>query len=143
MTIPLVVPVLFSIEIIILGAIFYIIAPVLIPIVMGFRCGLSMPRISTGESTLVGIGVAVAVTFLNLGWAKLTLPNGLWYLTFGAIPVFLVAGILAPRLICARINRTRGERHPPEDHRTSNRQRDLLIAGLSSVVLIGLSYCAV
>lgn len=129
-------PIYLGAGIIIFEMICYVLAPVLIPIIIGFRSGRSMLRITSRESTFVGIGVAVAMTFFSLVWAKLMISNGLWLIAFGAIPIVLIVAGLAPRLICPRIDQIRGKRHPTDYRRTSDWQTDLAIAGLSSVLLM-------
>ena len=87
-------------------------------------CGLGMLRISTLESTWIGVTVGVATACVNLGWAKLMVSilkwtavlGGIpWVLMLGAIPVFLLLGILATGLLCGRLDRMRGECDPPYD----------------------------
>ena len=111
-------------DVIILGAIAYIVAPVLMPVAAGYLCGLGMLRISTLGSTWVGVTVGVATACVNLGWAKLMVSilkwtavlGGIpWILMLGAIPVFLLLGILATGLLCGRLDRMRGECDPPYD----------------------------
>lgn len=119
------------------GWVLYVLLPILLPTFAGLWYGRSLSRISTRESLLIGMAVAAGVYFLGVGWARFAIGNGFWLLAYGAVPVFLVAGTVVPKIICTRIDRARSE-HPQTDYaRESVWRKDFWIAVLFSLVFIG------
>lgn len=121
-------PLVFPVGAIAVGWFLYVLAPILLPTFVGLWYGRSFSLVSTRESLLVGMAVAAATYFLGVGWARFALGNGFWMLAYGAVPVFLTAGVLAPKFICARIDRARSKESRTNYPRESDLHKDFWIA---------------
>ncbi len=117
-----------------------VLAPILLPTFAGLWYGRSFSRISTRESLLVGMAIAAATYFLGVGGVRFAFENGLWMLAYGAIPVYLVSGVLVPKFICARIDRARSKESRTNYPRESDLRKDFWLA--VAFVLIFIAFAA-
>ena len=118
----------------------YYLAPILLPTFAGLWYGRSFSLVSTRESLLIGMVVAAATYFLGTGWVRFAFENGLWMLAYGAVPVYLVSGVLAPKFIGARIDRARSKKPETNHPRESDLRKDFCLA--VAFVLIFIAFAA-
>ena len=121
-------PIVFPGGVIAVGWFLYVLAPILLPTFVGLWYGRSFSLVSTRESLLVGMAVAAATYFIGVGLARFAFGNGFWMLAYGAVPVLLTAGVLAPKLICARIERARSNESLTNFPRESDLHKDFWLA---------------
>ncbi len=96
-------------EMLILGRIVYVCVPALLPTVMGFRCGLQMPQVSTLEGVVVGAVAGVACFIVGYIWTSALLSSYKFWLTFGPAVFVMLLSAPATVLVCNFINVRRAD----------------------------------
>ena len=86
------------------------------------------------------MAIAATTYFLGTGWVRFAFENDLWVLAYGAIPLYLVSGVLAPKFICARIDRARSKKSQANYARESDLRKDFCLA--VAFVLIFIAFAA-